>query len=313
LADPSTIQPLVSVVLCSFNGKKFLRPQLDSILSQSYRNLELIVSDDFSTDGTVDILQEYSQKDPRIKFVVNRENLGYNRNFEKAFSLASAEFIAISDQDDIWEENKIASMMKEWLPGSLFMYSLSGNFNDDDFASRKPAPRVRYEVITKPHQLVFSSPVHGHACMFKKELLNHCTPFPDTIYYDWWMSMCAVKLAPVGCVPQTFTWHRMHSGNSSRTILSVEDKEERNRQLRQQFIQAIETYYERTAPSTEDDQFLLDYTNLLKKTNGKRFSFPLFSLILKNRKKVFHYKKKKPLLFLSHWKHALRMARTGVL
>ncbi len=313
MTDPATIQPLVSVVLCSFNGEKFLRPQLDSILSQSYRNLELIVSDDASTDGTVTILQEYSKKDPRVKFVVNRENIGYNKNFEKAFALAAADFIAISDQDDIWEESKIATMMKDWLPGSLFIYSLSGNFYNDDFASRRPAPRVRYTVITEPHQLVFSSPVHGHACMFKKELLKHCTPFPETIYYDWWMSMCAVRLAPIGCIPHTFTWHRMHGDNSSRTILSVEDKEERNRQLRQQFIHAMETFYERSAPSTDDDQFLLDYTNLLKKTDGKGFSFPLFSLILKNRKKVFHYKKQKPLLFLSHCKHALRMARTGVL
>lgn len=308
-----TIQPLVSVVMCTFNGEKFLRPQLDSILSQSYRNLELIVSDDVSTDNTVSILQEYSEKDPRVKFVVNPENMGYNRNFEKAFSLAAAGFIAISDQDDLWEENKIESMMKDWLPGSLFMYSLSGNFYNDDFASRKPAPNVRYTPITEPHQLVFSSPVHGHACMFKKELLPHCIPFPNNVYYDWWMSMQAVRQAPIGCVPQTLTWHRMHGENSSRTILSVEDKAERNRQLRQQFIHAIETFYQRSVPATADDQFLLDYTNLLKKTDGKRFSYPLFNLIIKNRKKVFHYKKKKLFLFLSHYKHAARMARTGVL
>ena len=313
MADSVTIQPLVSVVLCTYNGEKYLRPQLDSILSQSYRNLELVVSDDASTDGTVDILKEYSQTDPRVKLVVNRENTGYNRNFEKAFALASASYIAISDQDDIWEEKKIEAMMEGWLPGSLFTYSLSGNFSNDDFASRKPAPRVRYSVITEPHQLVFNSPVHGHACMFKKELLPHCTPFPDTIYYDWWMSMCAVKLAPIGCIHQTLTWHRMHEENSSRTILSVEDMAERNRQLRRQFIHAIETFYERTVPATDDDQFLLDYTNLLKKTDGKRFFFPLFALIIKNRMKVFHYKKKKPFLFLSHCKHALRMARTGVL
>jgi glycosyltransferase involved in cell wall biosynthesis len=313
LTDPVTIQPLVSVVMCTFNGEKYLRPQLDSILSQTYRNLEVIISDDASTDGTVPVLKEYSQKDPRVRILLNPENLGYNINFEKAFPYARAEYIAISDQDDIWDSDKIEIMMKQWLPGSLFMYSLSGNFYNDDLNSRKPAPPVRYGTITQPHQLVFSSPVHGHACMFKKGLLQHCTPFPDNVYYDWWMSMQAVRLAPIGCVPQTITWHRMHGRNISRTIVSLEDKTERNRQLRKQFITAIQTYYFPISAVTADDQFLLTFTEILKGMDGKKFSFSMFRFILQNRKKVFHYKKNKPFLFLSHFKHALRMARSGVL
>ena len=153
MPDQATIQPLVSVVLCTFNGEKYLRPQLDSILSQSWTNLEVIISDDASTDGTVSIIKEYGRKDPRIRVFVNEVNSGYNKNFEKAFSHASSEHIAISDQDDIWESNKIECIMKQWLPGSLFMYSLSGSFYNDDFSSRKPAPAVRYGIITQPHHI----------------------------------------------------------------------------------------------------------------------------------------------------------------
>lgn len=313
MSNSGSIQPLVSVVLCTYNGEKFLRPQIDSITAQTYPNLEIIIVDDASSDSTSSILEEYRQKDSRVKFHINSANIGYNKNFEKAFSLATADYIAISDQDDIWESNKIELMMKDWLPGSLFIYSLSGNFFSNDFENRKQAPPVKYGTVVKLHQLVFSSPVHGHACMFKKELLSHCIPFPADIYYDWWMSMQAVRIAPVGCIPLTLTWHRVHETNSSRTILSIADKKERNRQLRRQFIYNIETFFHNSAVTTEDEKFLTGYTELLKKMDGERFSSAMFFYIMQHRRKIFHYKKNKPFIFISHLKHALRMARTGVL
>ena len=313
MSNSGSIQPLVSVVLCTYNGEKFLRPQIDSITAQTYPNLEIIIVDDASSDSTSSILEEYRQKDSRVKFHINSANIGYNKNFEKAFSLATADYIAISDQDDIWESNKIELMIKDWLPGSLFIYSLSGNFFSNDFENRKQAPPVKYGMVTQLHQLVFSSPVHGHACMFKKELLSHCIPFPADIYYDWWMSMQAVRIAPVGCIPLTLTWHRVHETNSSRTILSIADKKERNRQLRRQFIYNIETFFHNSAVTTEDEKFLARYTELLKKMDGEKFSSAMFFYIMQHRRKIFHYKKNKPFIFISHLKHALRMARTGVL
>lgn len=313
MQNNTTILPLVSVVMCTFNGEKYLRPQLDSILAQSWKNIELIISDDASTDNTVQLLEEYRKKDDRIKILLNTANLGYNRNFEKAFAAAAAAIIAISDQDDIWEQNKIEMMMKNWPGDALFCFSLSGTFYNDDFSGRRPAPDVQYGPVTRSYQLVFSSPVHGHASMFKKELLQDCSPFPSDIYYDWWLSMYAVRKAPLGCLPETLTWHRRHDDNSSRNILSIKDREEKNRQLREQFVHALETYLSRTGIRQEEDRFLQHYCSLLKKMDGHRFSFPMFFYILKHRKKIFHYKKKKPFLFFSHLKHALRMARTGVL
>lgn len=314
MSNSDSIQPLVSVVLCSYNGEKFLRSQIDSITAQTYPNLEIIIVDDASSDSTSSILEEYSRKDSRIKYHINSANIGYNKNFEKAFPLASADYIAISDQDDIWESNKIELMMKDWLPGSLFTYSLSGNFFSDDFKNREQARPVKYRTITQLHQLVFNSPVHGHASMFKKELLSYCMPFPSDIYYDWWMSMQAARIAPVGCIPLTLTWHRVHKTNSSRSIQcsDIENKE-RNRLLRDQFIYGIETFFRKCAATSEDEKFLVSYTELLKKLDGKTFSPAMFFYIMKHRRKIFHYKKNKPLLFMSHFKHALRMARTGVL
>jgi glycosyltransferase involved in cell wall biosynthesis len=312
LTSPGTIRPLVSVVMCSYNGEKFIRAQIGSVLSQTWSNLELVIVDDASTDNTVHILEEYRLKDSRVKYIANEKNLGYNKNFEKAILLASAETIATCDQDDIWAASKIEIMMMEWPAGSLFIYSLSGSFSGDDFENRTEAPNVYYSAIDDVHKLVFNSPVHGHASMFKKELVDRCIPFLSDIFYDWWISMHAASTGVIGCVPQTLTWHRVHDKNSSRILTSINDKREREQQLRIQSAYFIETFFTRSVTREKEKQSLLVYASLLKKMDGRKFSVAMFRYVMKNRKLIFHYKKK-PFVFFSHLKHALGMARKGLL
>ncbi|HWR32162.1 MAG TPA: glycosyltransferase [Chitinophagaceae bacterium] len=312
MSSPVTIRPLVSVVMCTYNGEKYLRPQIGSVLSQTYSNLELVIVDDASSDNTVQILEEYRKKDSRVKYFVNEKNLGYNKNFEKAISLASGEYIATCDQDDIWAASKIEIMMKEWPEASLFVYSLSGNFSGDDFENRTDAPKVFYSAIDDAHNLVFNSPVHGHACMFKKELVARCLPFPSDIFYDWWISMHAASTGIIGCIPQTLTWHRVHEKNFSRNIISIKDKQEREDQLRKQSAYFLQTFFQRPVARETERQSLLHYASLLKEMDGKKFSSAMFRYVMKNRKLIFHYKKK-PFAFFSHLKHAWRMGRKGLL
>jgi glycosyltransferase involved in cell wall biosynthesis len=309
----NTMQPLVSIAMCTYNGEKYLTQQIDSLLQQTYTNIEIVITDDASADHTIKILQEYAQQHSRIKFFVNEKNIGYNKNFERAITLCSGAYIAISDQDDIWEADKIAVMMQQWPAQSQFIYSLSGNFTDADFAGRTAAPNVVYTDVDDVHKLVFNSPVHGHACMFKKELMDMCTPFPENIFYDWWISMHAATAGVIGCVPQTLTWHRHHSANSSRTITSIKDEEERNKQLREQSVYFIKTFCSRKLLPPQQEASLLHYAALLQQMDGKTFNRQMFSYVLKNRKLVFHYKKPKAFLFISYLKHALKMARKGLL
>ena len=93
MADPHTENPVprVSVVVCTYNGARFLRPQLDSLLAQSLPPYEIIVSDDASTDATVGIVREYAARDARVKLHVNRPALGFNLNFSRAFQLAEGD------------------------------------------------------------------------------------------------------------------------------------------------------------------------------------------------------------------------------
>ena len=96
-----------SVALCSYNGEKYIHQQIDSILNQTHRPSKIVVCDDGSTDRTPEILAEYQKQYPEIfRIHFNEINLRSVKNFEKAISLCSKAIIFLSDQDDIWAENK---------------------------------------------------------------------------------------------------------------------------------------------------------------------------------------------------------------
>ncbi|KQT31102.1 hypothetical protein ASG22_18890 [Chryseobacterium sp. Leaf405] len=98
----------ISVALCTYNGEKFLRQQLDSILNQTVKVDEIVVCDDRSKDQTQKILSEYKIQFPDIfKIHINEKNLRSVKNFEKAISLCTGDIIFLSDQDDIWEKSKV--------------------------------------------------------------------------------------------------------------------------------------------------------------------------------------------------------------
>src|SRR6476661_6415310 len=100
--------PLVSVVLATYNGELFIEEQIKSILQQTYSPIELIIVDDASTDNTISIIQQFEASHSCIRLFTSERNVGYIKNFEKGMLLASGEYIALSDQDDIWEAAKLS-------------------------------------------------------------------------------------------------------------------------------------------------------------------------------------------------------------
>ena len=98
----------IDILLATYNGSKYLHEQLDSILNQSYGNINVIIRDDGSSDNTVMIIKEYEQKDSRVRLLNdNLGNLGFVRNFEELMKNSTSEYLMFSDQDDIWYNNKV--------------------------------------------------------------------------------------------------------------------------------------------------------------------------------------------------------------
>ena len=94
-----------SVCIATYNGEKFIEEQIRSILLQLDSHDEIVISDDHSTDKTIQIIK--SINDDRIKIIYNKNNKGYTNNFENAISKASGDFIYLSDQDDVWKPTKV--------------------------------------------------------------------------------------------------------------------------------------------------------------------------------------------------------------
>ena len=216
----------VSIVMCTYNGEKYLKEQIDSILNQTYPLEELIIQDDCSTDSTVDIIREYQKKYPIIKLHVNEENKGLNENFFSAMSKANGDYIATADQDDIWELNKIEKQV-DAIGDCLLCFGRSRFFNNEDETTI---------VINKESQnyslvrFVFVSTIAGHVMLFSSKLLK-LMPLEGNLIrdkyknFDHYLGLTAVAYNSVVFCNEILCHHRIHAGNLTLNLgESVEPK-----------------------------------------------------------------------------------------
>ena len=212
---------LVSVVMATYNGEKFLRPQIESILNQTYSNLELIVVDDGSTDCTLSMLQEYAYTDSRIKIYPAEKNMGLVKNFERGLKLVKGEFIALSDQDDVFRRDKIellvgalvANTETDLVASDLILINSEGNVISESMWSYQKL----HPVVGKPFErLIYSNFITGCAIMIRRRLLIAALPFPeDCLVHDWWLAVVSSskKMGGICLVYAPLTYYRQHSSN----------------------------------------------------------------------------------------------------
>lgn len=204
----------VSVILCSYNGQKYLREQLDSILSQTYPADEIIIQDDGSTDNTWAIIQEYCAKFEKIKAFQNNAGKGINNNFFSAFNRAKkGNVIAISDQDDIWENKKLEKQVNS-IENKLLCCSMSKPFSEDGFpvAYNGRIPNIH------PLSLFCCNKIPGHTMMFRQELLD-LAPFKSCqVIYDHQIAIIAAISNNISFIKEPLVRNRRHAGASTATI-----------------------------------------------------------------------------------------------
>lgn len=211
----------ISVAIATYNGEKYLRQQLDSIYHQSLLPFEVIVCDDCSTDNTLSILQNYHEKHGLI-YYINEINLGYAKNFEKAISLCNGEYISLSDQDDLWLENKL-----------LVLYD---NIKKIESANPNKAVLVHSEAMVVDHNLnviknkfigkkiglrtginnllFYNAKVQGSSILFNSTFKDFLLPIPDTIHhYDFYASIVSETLGIRHFVPTPLLLYRQHDNN----------------------------------------------------------------------------------------------------
>lgn len=212
-ADSILANPLISVVIATYNGERFIGKQLDSILAQTYANIELVIVDDCSSDRTVSILNDYANRFSNIHIYINEQNLGYVKNFEKGMLLANGDFISPSDQDDIWLPEKLAILMRE-IGDNAIVYCNSELIDDEDNRVGKKLSDVK-KLISFDDCLNYTvgNSAPGHGMLFPKKLVTDSVPLPTMIPHDYWLGFVATFYSRLEYIDQPLVLYRQHSEN----------------------------------------------------------------------------------------------------
>ena len=197
---------MISVCIATYNGSKYIKEQIDSILPQLDECDEIIVSDDSSTDNTLSILKSYH--DRRIIIFTNQKFNSPIYNFENALKHAKGDIIFLSDQDDIWEFNKVQVMISFLQKKSLVVsdcYIINQDKNvicDSLFNGKVPNAGVFINIL-RNHYI-------GCCMAFRREILNAALPFPSSLaMHDIWLGLCASAFYSAVFIPNRLIKYRL--------------------------------------------------------------------------------------------------------
>lgn len=203
----------VEILMATYNGESFLSEQLDSIINQNYKDWNLLIRDDNSTDGTKNILEKYSKMDNRIKILKDKgENLGYKKNFEKLLSMSEGDYIFLCDQDDIWESNKIEICLKY-----LKNYAVI-HHNAKVFYQKELKYTNLFNIKNlKKSILKFIFPTMVGCCMaFRREILKIALPIPEKYPgHDTWIGFIAEIKKDIKYIEDELIIYRRHENTTS--------------------------------------------------------------------------------------------------
>ncbi|UKT63247.1 glycosyltransferase family 2 protein [Pedobacter mucosus] len=210
------INQMVSVCLATYNGSKGIARQLATILTQIGDSDEIIVSDDCSTDDTLEIIRAFNDK--RIKIFSNTLKNGPVGNFENSLKMAAGDIIFLCDQDDIWFEEKVEEHLKAHLKYDLIVSDaivIDSNqkilFNSF-FKARKS--KTGLLVNLKKNSYI------GCCMSFNRKILSVALPFPKTIHmHDWWIGLVAEIKGKILFLDKPLMYYIRHDDNASDTLI----------------------------------------------------------------------------------------------
>ncbi|BBF44270.1 alpha-L-Rha alpha-1,3-L-rhamnosyltransferase [Lachnospiraceae bacterium KM106-2] len=211
------VENKLQVLMSAYNGEKYIRVQLDSILNQTYQNIEILIRDDGSTDSTVSILKEYQEKYENVSFY-SGENVGVIGSFFDLINHADKEatYYAFSDQDDYWLEQKLEAAVEQLQKEKEipFLYCSNTTLVDDQLEVI-PMEIKQSKVVPEFGNALVENKATGCTCVINHELLKllqHVEP-EYTVMHDWWIYLAASCFGKVYFDPVSYIYYRQHGGN----------------------------------------------------------------------------------------------------
>ena len=287
------MSPLISIVMATYNGEKYLREQVDSLLAQSYPSLEFVFVDDASSDASLAILQEYALRDSRIRFISNPVNQGLLATFETGIRASKGEMIALSDQDDVWMPEKI-SLLAGAIDSHSLIYADSALTNAAGTITGKFSDRNHLCDYPTALHYVFGTKAMGHAMLFKREIIDIALPFPDYVGHDYILGFAAAALKGVSYFPATLVNYRQHSSNTMGADLSKGKKNYNTREERNaRIVKRLNLLAER-CPTGKDREILQDLAQDFA-SSGIAARIRRFLTVAKHHRAMLAYKGKSTL------------------
>ena len=234
----------IDVLLATYNGEKYLKEQIESILNQTYSNIRLVISDDCSKDNTREVLKQY-ENNPKVEIHYQEKNLGYVKNFEYLLNQVKNDLYMLSDQDDIWLPEKIEKSVEKIKNENADLVFGDLEVVDENLKTIYPSFNKFMKLDKKIKKYINSYKVNylyncvtGCTTISKKEWIEKIIPIPvDSKYliHDHWIGIiigCSGKLA---YMPERYIKYRQHGNNQVGTD-KISHKFTQLKQVRELFI-----------------------------------------------------------------------------
>ncbi|MFP4793964.1 glycosyltransferase family 2 protein [Pasteurella multocida] len=219
--------PLVSVLICAYNVEKYIEECINAVINQTYKNLEIIVVNDGSSDSTLSKLHSLSEKDSRIKIINNPKNLGFISSLNIGIEYVSGDYVARTDADDItkpdWIEKIVGCLEKEKHIIAMGSYiqvlsergngsNLSNYYEDGQIWKNPTEHKDIFE------QMLFRNPIHNNSMIVRSSVFNQYGLRFDSSYkhtedYKFWLDVS--RLGCLANYPEPLVYYRFHSNQTS--------------------------------------------------------------------------------------------------
>ena len=252
------IKEKIDILMPTYNGEKYLREQLDSILNQTYKDIRIIISDDCSKDSTPEILKQYQEKDKRIEIYIQENNLGVVKNIEFLLKKVENPLYMLADQDDVWLNNKVEKSLEKMekedadlVFGDLEVVdqnlkTMYASFGDFMLLNRK----IKKYIDSYKVNYLYNC-VTGCTLLSKKSFIDKILPLPTNskyVIHDYWIGLVVALTGKLAYMPEKYIKYRQHGNNEVGTN-KISHGFEKLEQVRELFINVklgiFGTYVER--------------------------------------------------------------------
>lgn len=296
----------IDILLATYNGEKYIKEQLDSILNQSHKNIRIIISDDCSKDTTPEILKEYQKKDNRIELHIQRNNLGVVKNIEFLLKQVKSPYYMLADQDDYWLPEKVEKSLKklkeekaDLVFGDLEVVDKKLNtmyksFNDYMLLTRKINKYINSYKVNYLYNCIT-----GCTILAKKETIEKIIPLPTNskrLIHDHWIGLMVALNGKLAYMPEKYIRYRQHGNNEVGTE-KISHGFKKLEQVRDLFVDVklgiFETYVKNNERFPEELQKLNNeaykYFKMIEKKKNFNFrSWKTFYKLYKTEKIMYY-------------------------